>query len=49
MIEAQASAAARLGTQGGAYAGAMSIRPGVWLYQLPDDGLSPELTAKGTR
>lgn len=22
---------------------------GVWLYQLTDDGLAPELTAKGTK
>ena len=45
----QASASAKLGTQGGAFAGAMSIKPGVWLYQLTDDGLALELTAKGTR
>jgi hypothetical protein len=27
----------------------MSIKPGVWLYQLTDDGLALELTAKGTK
>ena len=32
-----------------AYAGAMSVSPGVWLYQLTDDGLAAELTAKGTK
>ena len=45
----QASASAKLGSQGAAYTGAMSIKPGVWLYQLIDDGLAAELTAKGTR
>lgn len=48
-IGAQASAAAKMGTEGGSFAGAMSIRPGVWLYQLTDDGLALELTAKGTK
>lgn len=48
-LGAQASAAAKLGKDGGAYAGALSIRPGVWLYQLTDDGLALELTAKGTK
>jgi len=32
-----------------AFAGAMSISPGIWLYQLTDDGLAVELTAKGTK
>jgi len=45
----QASAAAQASGQGGALAGAMSISPGVWLYQLTDDGLALELTAKGTK
>jgi lipid-binding SYLF domain-containing protein len=45
----QTSAAAKLGEQGGAFAGAMSISPGIWLYQLTDDGLALELTGKGTR
>ena len=31
------------------FAGAMSISPGIWLYQLTDDGLALELTAKGTK
>jgi len=35
--------------EGAALAGAMSIKPGVWLYQLTDDGLALELTAKGTK
>jgi len=45
----QTTAAAQLSGQGGAFAGAMSISPGVWLYQLTDDGLALELTAKGTK
>ena len=45
----QTSAAAKLSDQGGAFAGAMSVSPGVWLYQLTDDGLALELTAKGTK
>lgn len=45
----QATAAAKAGEKGGAYAGAMSVAPGVWLYQLTDKGLALELTAKGTK
>jgi len=48
-IGAQTSAAAQASGQGAALAGAMSIAPGVWLYQLTDDGLALELTAKGTK
>ena len=45
----QTSAAAQASGQGAAFAGAMSVAPGVWLYQLTDDGLALELTAKGTK
>jgi lipid-binding SYLF domain-containing protein len=45
----QTTAAAQASGQGGAFAGAMSISPGIWLYQLTDDGLALELTAKGTK
>jgi len=45
----QTSAAAQAGGKGSAFAGAMSVAPGVWLYQLTDDGLALELTAKGTK
>jgi lipid-binding SYLF domain-containing protein len=45
----QATAAAKTSDKGAAFAGAMSISPGVWLYQLTDDGLALELTAKGTK
>ena len=27
----------------------MAVSPGVWVYQLTDDGLAAELTAKGTK
>lgn len=45
----QATAAAKASGEGGSFAGAMSISPGVWLYQLTDDGLAVELTVKGTK
>jgi lipid-binding SYLF domain-containing protein len=45
----QTSAAATTGGKGGSFQGAMSVAPGVWLYQLTDDGLALELTAKGTK
>jgi lipid-binding SYLF domain-containing protein len=45
----QASAAAKMGEEGGAMQGAMSVSPGVWMYQLTDDGLAVELTGKGTK
>lgn len=45
----QATAAAKSGQKGESFAGAMSVKPGVWLYQLTDDGLAVELTAKGTK
>jgi hypothetical protein len=48
-FEGQTSAAAKLCDEGGAFAGAMSVSPGIWLYQLTDDGLALELTGKGTK
>jgi lipid-binding SYLF domain-containing protein len=45
----QTTVAAKVGDEGGGFAGAMSVSPGVWLYQLTDDGLAVELTAKGTK
>jgi lipid-binding SYLF domain-containing protein len=45
----QASAAAKTADQGSAMQGALSVAPGVWLYQLTDAGLALELTAKGTK
>jgi lipid-binding SYLF domain-containing protein len=48
-IGAQTTATAKLGNQGAWAAGALSVSPGVWLYQLAGDGLALELTAKGTK
>jgi lipid-binding SYLF domain-containing protein len=48
-LGAQSSAAAQASGKGESFAGAMSIKPGVWIYQLTDDGLALELTAKGTK
>jgi lipid-binding SYLF domain-containing protein len=48
-IGGQASAAAKSAEKGKALAGAMSVSPGVWLYQLTDEGLAAELTVKGTK
>jgi len=45
----QATAAAKAGEKGAAMAGAASVSPGVWMYQLTDTGLAAEITAKGTK
>jgi lipid-binding SYLF domain-containing protein len=45
----QATAAAKAGDKGTAYQGAVSVTPGVWLYQLSGNSLALELTAKGTK
>ena len=45
----QASVAAKTGDRGKDFAGAMSVSPGIWLYQLTDDGIALELTGKGTK
>jgi lipid-binding SYLF domain-containing protein len=48
-LGAQATASAKVGSTGAAYQGALSVSPGVWLYQLSGDSLALELTAKGTK
>lgn len=49
-LGAQTTASAKVAGQGAnVLTGAVSVTPGVWLYQLTDDGLALELTAKGTR
>ncbi len=48
-IGAQSTVAAQYQGEGSAYAGAVAIKPGVWLYQLTGDGLALELTARGTK
>jgi len=45
----QATASAKVGSTGAAYQGALSVSPGVWVYQLSGDSLALELTAKGTK
>jgi lipid-binding SYLF domain-containing protein len=49
-LGAQATVTAQVNGQGAqGFAGAMSITPGVWLYQLSEEGLAVDLTAKGTK
>jgi len=48
-LGAQATASAKTGDTGAAYQGAVSVSPGVWLYQMTGDSLALELTAKGTK
>ena len=45
----QATAAAKYEDKGGAYEGATNVANGVWMYQLTDNGLAAEITAKGTK
>ncbi len=45
----QTTAAAKAGDQGAALSGAVSVSPGVWMYQLTDTGLAAEITGKGTK
>jgi len=48
-LGSQATAAAQYDDKGAGMAGAVAISKGVWLYQLTDDGLAVEITAKGTK
>ena len=45
----QAGYTAKASGKGSGLAGAASVEPGVWLYQLTDDGLAAEITVKGSR
>ena len=45
----QADAAAKAGEKGGAYSGAMEVAPGVWVYQITNNGLAAQLTLQGTK
>ena len=38
-----------VGDKGVDLAGALSVSPGVWMYQLTDKGLAAELAVKGTK
>ena len=35
--------------KGGAYEGAISVAPGVWVYQLTETGLALQATLQGTK
>lgn len=48
-LSGQTTVAAKLDDTGGAFAGAIQESPGVWVYQLTEDGLALELTVKGTK
>jgi lipid-binding SYLF domain-containing protein len=45
----QTTAAAKSGDGGGSLQGAVSVSPGVWMYQMTDKGVALELTGKGTK
>jgi lipid-binding SYLF domain-containing protein len=46
---AQTTAAAIDGDKGVSLQGAVSVSPGVWVYQITDQGLALEATLKGTK
>jgi lipid-binding SYLF domain-containing protein len=46
---AQADGAAKSGNKGGAVAGAITVAPGVSLYQLTENGLALQATIQGTK
>jgi lipid-binding SYLF domain-containing protein len=45
----QTDAAAKTSKSGGAYSGAASVAPGVWVYQITKKGLALQLTLQGTK
>jgi lipid-binding SYLF domain-containing protein len=45
----QGTVAAKLEGKGTSFEGAVSVSPGVWLYQVTSSGLSAELTLKGSK
>ena len=47
--DAHGEAMAKAGQKGGAFEGAMSVSPGVWVYQLTEKGLAVEATLQGTK
>lgn len=47
--DVQADAAAKAGTKGGSFAGAITVAPGVELYQLTETGLALQATIQGTK
>lgn len=47
--DAHAEASAKSGQKGAAYEGAVSVAPGVWVYQLTETGLALQATLQGTK
>jgi len=47
--DAHAEASAKSGQKGGAYEGAISVAPGVWVYQITEKGLALQATLQGTK
>ena len=45
----EADAAAKTGKSGGAYSGATSVSPGVWVYQITKKGLALQVSLQGTK
>jgi lipid-binding SYLF domain-containing protein len=46
---AQTDAAAKAGSKGAAYSGAVEVAPDVWVYQITKNGLALQLTLQGTK
>src|SRR5206468_9613300 len=46
---AQTDAAAKAGTSGGAFSGAVEAATDVWVYQITKNGLALQLTLQGTK
>ncbi len=46
---AQADAAAKAGSKGDAWAGAVDVAPGIYLYQFTEGGLALQATVQGTK
>jgi lipid-binding SYLF domain-containing protein len=46
---AQSDAAAKTSKSGGAFSGAASVAPGVWVCQITQKGLALQLTLQGTK
>lgn len=47
--DAHAAAMAKARDKGGAYEGAISVSPGIWVYQLTETGLALEAALQGTK
>jgi lipid-binding SYLF domain-containing protein len=48
-LGAQVTGAVQAGGQGGSIAGAISVAPGVWVYQITEAGLAAELGVTGAK